>query len=89
MNNIEILTSNEIQEIAYRSAVLVQKGWKLVPFWEISKEEQDAVKHDDKKYKNVWIKDGATRETNFGSINWNKITLTFFDLEDAWDHENP
>lgn len=85
---VDVISLEEIEDIAYKSAYLVARGWKrMYGHEEPSVENVIEWRHRKDYYdrfetpKYVWVKEGVTREYDVG------CTCSFFELNDAYWHE--
>lgn len=87
-NSIEIISKKEVEEIAYQMAFLISKGWKRVYASDLPDVVELKKKYNqDYTYEKVWIKENAKRSIWVEYHIPNKIEVSFFTREAAFDYE--
>ena len=94
MDSVNILSREEIEEVAYQTAFLIQRGWRKELLCRIANYEKlDKEFHIDRAFPDlIWVKLGVTHEvyleSSFDHYLTKPVTIEAFTLEDAYRKEN-
>ena len=78
MKNIDVLSSSEIEDISYKTCMLINAGWKREYI------DYTNQKFFDHKYEYLWVKPGAINDVYYVG---DRIELKYFTLDQACDFE--
>jgi hypothetical protein len=86
--NVEIVSRQDIEEIAYMTSFLINKGWKRTYLSYDCVERKSNLFDVEQNY--VWEKDGVTRDAwvlrNYPGGE-ERIETKYFILEEAFNHQ--